>query len=165
MDVNYRREHFWHRLGTKRYFWLTDGIQRQPWTNHLLLLLTQTIPEVLAHKTCTENCAFWSSLRVINVLGYSMWNKDDSSVDQLEFPIWFHFNTLIYFLYIVMKELEITVIAKCQFPLLAFHFYSPISLVHFDIISSISLVNFAKLQARLVMECTDGVCNLWSQIS
>ena len=94
-----------------------------------------------------------------------MWNKDDSSVDLLEFPIWLNFNTLTYFLYIVMKELEITVIAKRQFPLLAFHFYSPISLVHFDIISSISLVNFAKLQARLVMECTDGVRNLWSQIS
>ena len=64
-----------------------------------------------------------------------------------------------------MKELEITVIAKCQLPLLAFHFYSPISTVHFDMISSISLVNFSKLQARLFMECTDGVCNLWSQIS
>ena len=64
-----------------------------------------------------------------------------------------------------MKELEITVIAKCQLPLLAFHFFSPISLVHFDMISSISLVNFSKLQARLVMECTDGVSNLWSQTS
>ena len=64
-----------------------------------------------------------------------------------------------------MKELKITVIAKCQLPLLAFHFYSPISLVHFDMISSISLVNFSKLQARLVMECTDGVSNLWSQTS
>lgn len=104
MGINYRREHFWDGLGTKRYFWLSDGIQRQPWTNHSLLLFTQTIPEVLAHKTCTENCAFWSSLRVINELNDSVWNKDVSSVDQLEFPIWFHFNTLIYYFLYIANE-------------------------------------------------------------